>query len=258
MTNFQIFTSLHHQKRAFILPNAWDAKSAQIIENSGYPAIATSSAAIANSWGYEDGENISFNEYFYIINRILKSVKIPVSVDIEMGYADSSEQLIENVLRLYEIGVVGVNIEDSVICNSERSLGDANQFAEKLKELKLQLDSENREMFINVRCDSYLLGVEDPLNTTIKRATLYEAAGADALFIPLLVDIEQIQTITSQIALPLNVLTVNGLSDFETLNQAGVKRISLGNFLFEKIYNNIGSVLNQIEDDMHCSILFEE
>lgn len=125
MTNFEIFTSLHHQKIAFILPNAWDVKTAQFIENSGYPAVATSSAVIANSCGYQDGENISFNECVYMINRILKSVKIPVSVDIEMGYADSSEQLFENVLRLYEIRVVGINIEDSVICNSERSLGDA-------------------------------------------------------------------------------------------------------------------------------------
>lgn len=113
-------------------------------------------------------------------------------------------------------------------------------------------------MLINVRCDSYLLGVEDTLNTTIKRATLYEAAGADALFIPLLVDIEQIQTITSHIALPLNVLTVNGLSDFATLNQAGVKRISLGNFLFENIYNRIIPALNKMEADMNCSILFGE
>jgi 2-methylisocitrate lyase-like PEP mutase family enzyme len=113
MNNYEIFYQLHQQKRPLILANAWNVKSAQLIEKNGYKAIATSSSAIANSLGYEDGENISFDELFYVVQRIVSCINIPLSVDIETGYSNNISEVITNIQRLVDIGVVGINLEDS-------------------------------------------------------------------------------------------------------------------------------------------------
>src|SRR5436190_21420531 len=128
-TNFEKFRNLHHGKNLFVLPNAWDAKSAVIYEENNFPAVGTSSAAVAASLGYEDGEGMPFADYRLVIGRILAAVKIPVTIDMEMGYGKTDVEIFDNIQYLAESGVVGINIEDSTISHSKRSLRDAIQFA---------------------------------------------------------------------------------------------------------------------------------
>jgi 2-methylisocitrate lyase-like PEP mutase family enzyme len=257
MTTFETFKSLHQQSRLFVLANAWNVESARIIEGCGYKATATSSAAVANSLGYKDGENIPFDEYLLVIKRIVSSVKIPVSVDIETGFGETTERIADNIKVLYDLGVAGINIEDSVIQNSQRTLVDAGQFAEKLEKIRAILDSHGVKLFFNVRSDAFLLDVPGKLEESVKRAELYEQAGADGFFLPCITNPDDIAIITAHTNLPLNVLSVDGLPDFETLERLRVKRVSLGDFLFQKVYKQITSILDVIEEEKQCGILFD-
>mgnify|MGYP003399648848 CR=1 FL=1 len=109
----ELLSSLHYNEKILVLPNIWDPLGAMLLEKLGYPAAATASASIAWSNGYKDGENISFNELVLILKKITCSVKIPVTADIESGYASNLFQLEENVKRLIDAGISGINIEDS-------------------------------------------------------------------------------------------------------------------------------------------------
>src|ERR1041384_5945478 len=113
-TAFQQFKQLHHSSALFLLPNIWDAKSAQILEKENYAAIATSSAAVANALGYQDGEDMPFEDYLFIIKRILAVVKIPLTIDMEMGYGKINEEIYANCRTLAKLGVAGINLEDSI------------------------------------------------------------------------------------------------------------------------------------------------
>ncbi|OQP40018.1 hypothetical protein A4H97_17530 [Niastella yeongjuensis] len=115
MNNYEIFLQLHQQPTPFIIANAWNVKSASRIEENGYKAIATSSSAIANSLGYEDGEKIPFSELLFVIRRISACTSIPLSVDLERGYTNDLAELNDNIRQLIEAGVVGINLEDAAV-----------------------------------------------------------------------------------------------------------------------------------------------
>lgn len=235
-SKFEEFKALHQVKELFVLPNAWDAKSAQLLEESGYKAIGTSSAAVAGSLGYADGEAMPFDEYLLIIRRIVASVDLPVTIDLEMGYGKSKEAIYRNVQRLLEVGVIGINLEDSVITKAKRTLGNADDFARTLTYLKEKLLAHNQSLFINVRSDTYLLKINNAGNESTRRAALYQTAGADGLFLPFLSDDEEIALAASSTKLPLNVMCVPGLADLNKLETLGVKRASMGPFLHIKTY----------------------
>src|SRR6185436_10966185 len=146
----QTFNALHHAEKLFVLPNIWDARSALLVENEKFSAVATSSAAVAEGLGYEDGEEMPFSDYLFVVKRILSTVKIPLTVDIEMGYGKNKEEIYGNLQRLVELGVAGINIEDSTMDHSTRSLRDANEFAKMIEYLKSRLEAQKEELFINV------------------------------------------------------------------------------------------------------------
>ena len=246
MTKFEQFRTLHRSKELLILPNAWDAKSAILLEESGFSAVGTSSSAVANALGYIDGENMSFNEYLFVIKRILASVKIPVTVDLEMGYGKTNADVLKNLLVLTESGVAGINIEDSFIEGSKRSLGNAEQFAKMITYLKEGLASHNAALFINIRCDTYILNVNNKQEETAKRISIYETTGADGIFLPCISNENDIAEAVNNTRLPVSVMCIPGLPDFDTLNKLGVKRASMGPFLFNKVYNNINTLSQTI------------
>jgi len=138
-SKFSTFKDLHQSTGLFVLPNVWNAKSALLFQEKKFPAIATSSAAVANSLGYEDGEGMPFSDYLFIINRILSSVQIPLTVDMEMGYGRTNEEIFVNILKLIDLGVAGINIEDSTVNNSERVLKEAGIFAKTIEYIKNKL-----------------------------------------------------------------------------------------------------------------------
>lgn len=238
MNNYQKFLQLHHQQNPLIIANAWNVKSAQIIESNGYAAIATSSGAIAESLGYPDGENIPFSELLYMVERITSKINIPVSVDMERGYTDDLSTLNDNIQRLIDAGVAGINIEDAQ---------GEDVYLKKLSSIKNYLTKTNQQLFINARTDAFLQKLEAPLEKTLKRAKLYEDAGADGLFVTGLKDFETIRQITAAVVLPVNVVGVPKLSSIEMLAQNGVKRISMAVMLYKATYNQLEKLVKEIK-----------
>ncbi|MBE8720346.1 isocitrate lyase/PEP mutase family protein [Sphingobacterium pedocola] len=222
------FKNLHRQSSPLVLGNVWDAHSAKIAEKCGFKALGSSSHAIANILGYEDGENISFDELFFVVQRIVRSVQIPVSVDLEAGYSDDPQQVARYVKKLTDIGVVGINLEDGKVEDSKRVLGSSTLLADKIKAIK-----EVTDIFINARTDTYVTQHQDSLVESIKRTSLYMEAGADGIFVPLIESKEDIEKLTQEIKLPLNVFLTPNLPNLEVLGKIGVKRISHGAKLYE-------------------------
>lgn len=247
MTNYETFYQLHHRETPFILANAWNVKSAQLIESNGYDAIGTSSGAIANSMGYEDGERIPFKELLYIVQRIAASTKIPLSVDLERGYTNNLNDLVDNVERLIDLGVVGINIEDAQ---------GEEIYLRKLSGIKNHLEKRNQKLFINARTDGFLQKLDSPLELTIKRAKLYEDAGVDGLFVTAVADPAIIKKISSATGLPLNVVGSPKLSSVKTLAECGVKRISMAVFLYKAVYNNLDKLAREVRVQQSFDPLF--
>lgn len=253
-TAFQQFKQLHQS--LFILPNIWDAKSAQLIQKENYPAVATSSAAVANALGYQDGEDMPFADYLFVIKRILAVVQIPLTIDMEMGYGKTNEEIYTNVRTVAKLGVAGINIEDSTISSTGRELKDAKAFAETIAYIKNKLAAEQLDLFINVRCDTYLLKVANKQQETALRLPLYEAAGADGIFLPFISEPADIKAAVSETKLPINAMCIPNLPDFDTLQTLGIKRVSLGPFLFNKVYDSIGTLTKAITEANQLAPLF--
>ena len=254
-TQFQKFKALHQSKDLFVLPNVWNAKSAILFQEKQFPAIGTSSAAVANSLGYDDGERMPFSDYLFVVKRILSSVKIPLTVDMERGYGKTNAEIYNNIEKLIELGVVGINIEDSTILNSKVVLQEAGVFAKTIAYIKTKLETRKANLFINIRCDTYILNVKNKQKETIERLNIYETTGANGIFLPCISNEGDIAEAVGNTKLPLNVMCIPGLPDFETLNNLGVKRVSMGPFLFNKLYGNIGKLSEDIATNKNFSAI---
>ncbi|HHR5880943.1 TPA: isocitrate lyase/PEP mutase family protein [Providencia alcalifaciens] len=250
------FIELHNQNKPLLIANVWDAGSAIAAQQAGYQALGTSSAAIAATLGYEDGESISFDELFYIVSRIKSVSNLPLSVDVEAGFGDTSEEIAINLKRLIQLGVVGINLEDSRVINGVRQLGDATIFSEALKEIRAALILEDSPLFLNIRTDTYLLNHEQSLEETLFRGRLYKAAGADGLFVPCLTLENDIEIISKSISLPLNVMCMPNLPKFERLGILGVKRISMGNFIHSALQTKLRDLMLTIQSQQTFAGVF--
>jgi len=246
--NTTAFQSLHQNATPLLLCNVWDVASAKAAEKTGFSAIGTSSAAIASMLGYADGEYMPFSELLFIVKRIAASSKLPLSVDIEAGFSDDPQVTAGYIKALTEVGVVGINIEDSKVAKAdgERALIDGNLFSAFLSAITSNLLKDNVAVFINVRTDTFLLGVKDAVNETKKRAELYRVAGADGLFVPCIVDNQAIATVIKSTTMPVNVMCMPDLPAFNELKLLGVKRISMGNFIFDVLQDDLSARLNRI------------
>jgi len=240
------FNALHQQATPLLICNVWDVASAKTAEQLNFQAIGTSSAAIATMLGYEDGEEMAFDELLFIVKRIVACSKLPLTVDIEAGYSEDPLTTSTYIKALAEVGVVGINIEDSKVSGT-RALTSATSFAKYLSAITEQLVKDKISIFINVRTDTFLLGKEDALAETKKRAELYEIAGADGLFVPCITKEEDIQTLVCATKLPVNVMCMPDLPDFKSLSTLGVKRISMGNFLFDTLQSDLEQRLSHIQ-----------
>lgn len=223
------FKKLHHESELLILGNVWDAQSAKIADEAGFKALGSSSHAIANAMGYEDGEQITVDEILFVVERIVKAVNIPVSVDFESGYSDNPDEVAKNVKRLVDIGVVGINLEDGQVKDGKRILGDAELHKQKIEAIK----SLTKDIFINARTDTYTTKHATAFEESIKRINSYTEAGADGSFVPLIESVDDIETFLKQTSIPLNVFLTDNLPSIERLNELGVKRLSHGAKIYE-------------------------
>ncbi|MET9965496.1 isocitrate lyase/phosphoenolpyruvate mutase family protein [Streptomyces sp. NPDC006356] len=220
MTKVETFRALHRRRAPgdpLVLPGPWDAASARVCVEAGFPALAAPSAAVAASLGYEDGQTPA-DEMFAAVARIVRAVDVPVSADIEGGYGIAPKELVE---RLLETGAVGCNLEDS----EDGVLKDPRAHAEWLAEVRY---AAGDQLFVNARVDTFIRGVSDP-ERAIERAALYVAAGADCVY-PIGAPVDVLPLLRSGIQGPVNVHgTVAGEGPSPTaLGELGATRITFG------------------------------
>jgi len=219
MSKVEIFRRLHRRRAAddpLVLPGPWDAASARVFAEAGYPALATPSAGVAASLGHEDGQTPA-DEMFAAVARITRAVDVPVSADVEGGYGLAPKELVE---RLLEAGAVGCNLEDS----NGGVLKDPHQHAEWLAEVRY---AAGGELFVNARIDTFLHGDGDP-EQAIERAALYTAAGADCVY-PITAPVEVLPLLRSGIHGPVNVIAKVGTGPSPAeLGELGATRITFG------------------------------
>lgn len=249
------FAKRHTQNSPLLLCNVWDVKSAQIAQQLNFKAIGTSSSAIASMLGFKDGEEISFNELKYIVNRIIQTVNLPLTVDLEAGYSRDALEVADNIKTLIDMGVVGINIEDSLVKNG-RELIDAKTFSSFLKAVNAKLGSLKKSIFINVRTDTFLLNHPNAVNETIERANEYQQVGADGIFVPCIENTNDIETIVANTELPLNVMCMPNLPSFKSLKSIGVKRISMGGFVYNKMIKQMEQELQNVITEQSFNNLF--
>jgi 2-methylisocitrate lyase-like PEP mutase family enzyme len=225
-----VFHRQHASTDALVLVNAWDAGSARVLEHAGAPAIATTSAGMAWSLGYADGEHVPADEFIAACARICRAVSVPVSVDIERGFAGSTDEVVALVRTLIDVGVVGLNIEDGVIPDTHR-LAAPDVLCERIEALRSLATQMNARLFINARTDTYFVANDDRLaryQDTLRRAHLYATAGADGIFVPGM-DVEDVFPFARSATVPFNVYAGGGWAPpVHLLRRAGVRRISLG------------------------------
>ncbi len=252
----QQFETLHQQESPILLCNVWDVPSAKLAEKLHFKAIGTSSGAIAEMLGYRDGEEMDFAELLHIVKRIKANVQTPLTVDLEAGYSREPRQIAEHVRQLLELGVVGINLEDSLV-DQERYLLEAEAFANHLEAVIQELGDQAKDIFINVRTDTFLLGQPKPLEETLARAKIYHRAGANGLFVPCIEQQADIQRIVEESKLPINVMCMPALPSFSILEALGVKRISMGNFLHKFTLKQMESSLKLIVKSSEFKSLFQ-
>ena len=202
------FRERHLSGAPLVLPNAWDAASARIIEHAGAEAIATTSAGVAWSLGVPDGDRLDATEAVAAVARIVRAVDVPVTADIESGYGDVAG----TVAAVLAAGAVGINIEDGATATPERIAAAR---------------AVDADLFVNARIDTFLLSVGDE-DETVARAKSYVDAGADGVFVPGVVDEEVIASLVSRISVPVNVMAGFGAPSVPDLARLGVRRVSVG------------------------------
>ena len=215
------FAELHKGPDLLILPNAWDGGSARVTEIAGAKAIATSSAAVAWSHGYPDGEALPFDVLMNTVREIRRVVEIPITADIEAGYTDEDEDTVgNNVEYLIDAGATGINIEDGK--------GAPELLRDKIAAIKEQ---HGDEIWVNARTDVYLHNLasgEAAYEETVRRARLYREAGADSIFVPFAGEDALLVRLVQSIDAPLNVIAMPGLPSAARLKEIGVRRLSAG------------------------------
>lgn len=227
------FQALHHSGTPLLLPNVWDVASARIVEQAGFPAIATTSAGVAWMLGYEDGEKISRAEMLDVVARIVAAVRVPVTADLEAGYGPAPEDVAETVRGAIAVGAVGLNLEDGTD-DPAHPLFDLELQVERVAAARAAADEAGVPIVINARTDVFLHDVGAPetrLTETIRRLAAYRDAGADCLFAPGVADAETIATLVRDLKAPLNILARQGMPSLAELARLGVARVSVGGAL---------------------------
>lgn len=255
MDKFKEFKKFHNQDSALLLGNVWNVQSALLFQKLGFKAIGTSSAAIATSLGYEDGEKMPFEDLLRIVKNIQAKINIPLTVDIEGGYSRNISELTGNIVALQKLGVVGINIEDSIM-NTEREVINAEEFGKTIRLIKSHLSKNNINIFINVRTDFYIMGLKKPFEGTLKRIKIYDKNGADGIFVPCIVKEQEIKKIVESTTLPVNVMCMPDLPNFNSLERLGVKRISIGPFLYNDMIGKLEKSIIEITNRQSFNSIF--
>jgi len=238
MNTTTLFRNLHQQPgQPLVLANIWDAGSARLLQSLGAKAIATTSAGVAWALGYTDGNKLPLEDLQQAVRRIVGSVRVPVTIDVEAGYSDNPAAVPERLQPIFETGIAGINIEDGADAPSV--------LASKIEAIKTSTSSKGLDVFVNVRTDVYLRNLSpdpDKVSETLRRANVYRSAGADGLFVPGIAEAAQIGEVASGTKLPLNVMSVPGLPRLQELAQLNVRRLSAGSAIAQAMWKQFAQL----------------
>jgi 2-methylisocitrate lyase-like PEP mutase family enzyme len=202
-----------------------------LFESLGASAIATTSAGVSWALGFRDGRVLPVSEMVVAASRMTRVLKVPLSLDMEHGYSDDPKVVADNMMRLVDLGAAGINIEDGP---DKPAL-----LASKIEAIRSAVSKARADLFINVRTDVFLAGlVEDSkrVEESIRRGKLYTEAGADGLFVPGIVQPQDIKAVVAGVALPLNAMAWPGLADAAELGKLGVRRLSAGSSISQVLW----------------------
>jgi 2-methylisocitrate lyase-like PEP mutase family enzyme len=222
------------QNRAgrLLLPNAWDAASARILEDAGFAAIGTTSAGIAYSQGFQDAEHIGRDAMIRAVATIVNAVSCPVSADIEAGYGTGAADVAQTVDAVVDAGAVGINLEDNAQGRVTTHLFGIDEQCARIAAARAVADRRGLSLVINARTDTFLLNlgadVEERIGMTVERGTRYLQAGADLVFVPLLVDTALVTRLARQMGGPVSLMALPGAPSAGELFAAGATRVSIG------------------------------
>jgi 2-methylisocitrate lyase-like PEP mutase family enzyme len=222
--------ALHHTGRILVLPNIWDPGGARMLEWLGYPAVATASASIAYALGYDDGQQITLEAMLDVVGRVASSVHVPVTADMEWGYAETPQDVAENMRRVLHAGVVGINLEDSV--REGERLFDVDFQCARIRAVREMARQEGVPFFINARTDIFwprVPGTEaEKFEQAVRRAQAYFEAGADCFYPIVLGDLGMLRRLYEALQAPINVLAPTSQATLRELEAVGIARLSLG------------------------------
>jgi 2-methylisocitrate lyase-like PEP mutase family enzyme len=224
------FRAMHRGPKALVLPNAWDVASARVFEEAGFSAIATTSAGVAFSLGYPDGQKISREEMLARVERIARAVKLPVTADVEAGYGPKPEDAARTAREVIEAGAVGMNLEDAA-GDAARPLYDLSLQVERIRAVREAALKTGVLLVLNARTDAYLVQVGAPekrYDEAVLRLVAYRDAGADCVFLPGVINAETIGRVVRDLTCPVNILTGPGAPSIPELEKLGVARVSVG------------------------------
>ena len=236
---------LHYAGEMLVLPNVWDAASAKIVAEAGFPAVATASAAISAMLGYPDGEGAPWQEMFAAAGRVARVVSVPVTVDAEAGYGMEPRELVD---RLLEIGAVGCNLEDTD--HRAGGLADAAAHAGRLAAIRGAADDAGVPIVINARADTFLPGSGVPeqerVAEAVHRGRLYLEAGADCIYPIGVNDERDIVILVAEVPGPINGNTSPGGLDLAKLRELGVARVSYGPRFYRQALADLKAAVQEL------------
>ena len=219
---------LHVEGPMLVLPNAWDAGSARIFVEAGFPALATTSAGIAFSLGLPDGERISRDEMLAAVARITRRISVPITADMEAGYGQTPDAVAETVRRVIDAGAVGMNLEDRV---EEKRLIDFPLAVERVRAARQAADATGARLVLNARTDAFEapeIPRDKRLAEAVRRGNAFREAGADSVFVPFVGDRGTIEQLVQQIRAPLNILGTPNAPTLKEMAGLGVRRVTFG------------------------------
>ena len=232
-----------HKGGTFVMPNAWDAGSARLLEWTGFAAIATTSLGHAASLGRLD-QSVTLDELLDHVRALVAAVDIPLSVDSEHCFADTPQGVATTVEQLADAGAAGCSIEDY---DPEGRAIERVDVAEE--RVAAAAEAAHRHgMVLTARAENHLYGVDD-LDDTIARLRAYRRAGADVVYAPRLVEAEDMRRIVESVDGPVNVLAMRSTPPVPLLRALGVRRVSTGGWLARAAYGAIVVAARELQSD---------
>jgi 2-methylisocitrate lyase-like PEP mutase family enzyme len=243
--------ALHHGERILVLPNIWDPGGARMLEHLGYPAVATASASVAWSLGRDDGQQITLDAMLDVVGRVAASVDVPVTADMERGYAEQPQEVAENMQRVLRAGAVGINLEDSI--REGEVLFDVDFQCARIRAVREMAQREGVPLVINARTDVYWPRIpgsdEEKFDRAVRRAKAYLEAGADCFYPIALGDLETLTSLHRAIRAPINVLAPMCRATLRELEAAGIARLSLGPALMLSSLTAMRKIAVELQSD---------